>query len=416
MQFATAARPASAATLSLDAGSSTARSRSARTGSTRSCISATSARRPGEGPDRHAELPALQHVRLRGPDGPVGDADEGGAGEEVPGRQDARQPSAGDDSAVEGTGERRQSRSGQTGARSTSAESFTSPHETTTDVRAVDVEDDDQRPGPGPSRTTGRELRDARAKVGAWRLAVSRAPGRRCSARPGRTREPETTLPRHAPCASATGGRRARHAASRASVGRPALSTDPQASATHPGSSATECRDLSHDLEELLEVTAHGTHRLNLLRSGSRRCSKDADISSASWVLRYAVRRRSCASRACPATPVCRPENAVLSAPRAKGPRWRRVWAISDGAREGIGGDLVDQAHVERLLRGVLAVEVPHLLGATTTDRLLEVPRAVAGVEAPDHADRPAETQRGARRRRGRTRREGRCRRPPQTR
>ena len=37
-----------------------------------------------EGSDRHAELLALQHVRLGGPDGPLGDADEGGAGEEVP--------------------------------------------------------------------------------------------------------------------------------------------------------------------------------------------------------------------------------------------------------------------------------------------------------------------------------------------
>jgi hypothetical protein len=47
--------------------------------------------------------------------------------------------------------------------------------------------------------------------------------------------------------------------------------------------------------------------------------------------------------------------------------------------------DLVDQPHRQRLLRVVLAVEVPELLGALATDGVLEVPGAVPGVEAPHH-------------------------------
>ena len=77
---------------------------------------------------------------------------------------------------------------------------------------------------------------------------------------------------------------------------------------------------------------------------------------------------------------------------RAQGERAALAEGLGDllGAHDRISGDLVDQAHVERLLRRVLAVEVPHLLGATAADRLFEVPRAVAGVEAPDHgADLP---------------------------
>ena len=47
-------------------------------------------------------------------------------------------------------------------------------------------------------------------------------------------------------------------------------------------------------------------------------------------------------------------------------------------------GDLVDQPHREGLLGRVLLVEEPHLLGATTSDGLLEVPGAETGVEAAD--------------------------------
>ena len=135
---------------------------------------------------------------------------------------------------------------------------FTSPHETTK-VSEPSTSRMTTRSGSGAVAATGREPRDARRK--GRRLGLS-IPDRQVGgvARGQDVRESRGRLCGDTtPCASATGGRRARHPRHGRDVGRPALSTDPPGRQRGtPGPSATEAETFRHDLEELLEVTASG--------------------------------------------------------------------------------------------------------------------------------------------------------------